>query len=168
MGNIRSVLGWAYLALGYTFIFLPVVVLVLFSFTSRDIPLPPFEGPSLQWYQRILGNDRMVDALISVKETPGTLSRILSPALRNIGRSRFTSWMRDPGKIRTLPLPRLCFARASGSSIMSFKGWPTQHASTECFAKNSLSKSKTTKSFLKYFGGDRWAVSSTRFVECGL
>ena len=65
MDRFRLGLGWAYLALGYTFIFLPVVVLVLFSFTSRDIPLPPFEGPSLQWYQRILGNDRMVDALVN-------------------------------------------------------------------------------------------------------
>ena len=65
MDRFRLGLGWAYLALGYTFIFLPVVVLVLFSFTSRDIPLPPFEGPSLQWYQRILSNDRMVDALVN-------------------------------------------------------------------------------------------------------
>ena len=65
MDKFRLGLGWAYLALGYTFIFLPVVVLVLFSFTSRDIPLPPFEGPSLQWYQRILSNDRMVDALVN-------------------------------------------------------------------------------------------------------
>ena len=65
MDKFRLGLGWSYLALGYTFIFLPVVVLVLFSFTSRDIPLPPFEGPSLQWYQRILSNDRMVDALVN-------------------------------------------------------------------------------------------------------
>ena len=65
MDRIRLGLGWVYLALGYTFIFLPVLVLVLFSFTSRDIPMPPFEGPSLQWYQRILGNERMVDALVN-------------------------------------------------------------------------------------------------------
>lgn len=56
-------LGWFYLVLGFGFIFLPVVVLVLFSFTARDIPLPPFEGPSLQWYVRVFSNDRMVDAL---------------------------------------------------------------------------------------------------------
>ena len=65
MDRIRLDLGWAYLALGYTFIFLPVLVLVLFSFTSRDIPMPPFEGPSLRWYLRIFGNERMVDALIN-------------------------------------------------------------------------------------------------------
>ena len=65
MNRIRLGLGWAYLTLGYTFIFLPVLVLVLFSFTSRDIPMPPFEGPSLQWYVRIFSNERMVDALIN-------------------------------------------------------------------------------------------------------
>tara|TARA_Y100000588_G_scaffold389480_1_gene492256 strand:- start:508 stop:1299 length:792 start_codon:yes stop_codon:yes gene_type:complete len=58
-------LGWAYLLLGFVFIFLPVGVLVLFSFTARDVPLPPFEGPSLQWYARILGNERMVEALLN-------------------------------------------------------------------------------------------------------
>lgn len=65
MKRIRDGLGWVYLALGYTFIFLPVLVLVLFSFTSRDIPMPPFEGPSLEWYRRILGNERMVHALVN-------------------------------------------------------------------------------------------------------
>ena len=62
---LRHGIGWTWLALGYTFVFLPVVVLVLFSFTSRDVPLPPFEGPSLEWYRRIFDNDRMVDALVN-------------------------------------------------------------------------------------------------------
>ena len=65
MGRLRFDLGWVYLALGYTFIFLPVLVLVLFSFTSRDVPMPPFEGPSLEWYRRIFSNERMVHALVN-------------------------------------------------------------------------------------------------------
>ena len=65
MSWLRHGIGWTYLALGYTFVFLPVVVLVLFSFTSRDVPLPPFEGPSLEWYGKIFSNDRMVDALVN-------------------------------------------------------------------------------------------------------
>ena len=65
MSRSRFDLGWVYLALGYTFIFLPVLVLVLFSFTSRDVPMPPFEGPSLEWYRRIFGNERMVHALVN-------------------------------------------------------------------------------------------------------
>ena len=65
MSRSRFDLGWVYLALGYTFIFLPVLVLVLFSFTSRDVPMPPFEGPSLEWYRCIFGNERMVHALVN-------------------------------------------------------------------------------------------------------
>ena len=65
MNRLGQGIGWTYLALGYTFVFLPVVVLVLFSFTSRDVPLPPFEGPSLEWYAKIFSNDRMVDALVN-------------------------------------------------------------------------------------------------------
>ena len=65
MDRLRLGIGWIYLALVYGFIYLPVVILVLFSFTSRDIPLPPFEGPSLQWYERIFSSERMVDAFVN-------------------------------------------------------------------------------------------------------
>ena len=93
MDKFRLGLGWAYLALGYTFIFLPVVVLVLFSFTSRDIPLPPFEGPSLQWYQRILGNDRMVDALVNSVVLAGVSSLVATTLgfLGAYGIARYTT-----------------------------------------------------------------------------
>ena len=82
--RLRQGLGWAYLLAGFTFIFLPVVVLVLFSFTARDIPLPPFEGPSLQWYERIFGNDRMVDALANSLLLAG-LSSLIATALGFLG-----------------------------------------------------------------------------------
>ena len=45
------------------FIYLPVVVLVLFSFQSGDLPVPPFDGPSLRWYQRAFANDRLTNSL---------------------------------------------------------------------------------------------------------
>jgi len=82
--RLRQGLGWAYLVAGFTFIFLPVVILVLFSFTARDIPLPPFEGPSLQWYERIFGNDRMVDALAN-SLLLAALSSLIATALGFLG-----------------------------------------------------------------------------------
>ena len=100
MHRIRIDPGWICLVLGYAFIFLPVFVLVLFSFTARDVPLPPFEGPSLKWYQRILGNDRMVDALINSVVLAGA-SSLVATALGFLGaygiarhRSRWEGLMR--------------------------------------------------------------------------
>ena len=61
----RTLPGWVYLVIAFGFIFLPVAILVLFSFTSRDIPLPPWEGPSLRWYDAVLHNQRLIDALIN-------------------------------------------------------------------------------------------------------
>ncbi len=53
----------AYVTLCYGFIFLPVAVLVLFSFQDGTLPVPPFKGVSLQWYERVFESRRVMDAL---------------------------------------------------------------------------------------------------------
>ncbi len=55
--------SWAYLALAYLFIFLPVAVLVAFSFQGGRLPVPPFQGVSLKWYAQVLGNRDLMAAL---------------------------------------------------------------------------------------------------------
>ncbi len=45
-----------------SFIYLPIAVLVLFSFHAGKVPVPPFQGPSLEWYGKVLGNDRVLAA----------------------------------------------------------------------------------------------------------
>lgn len=55
----------AFAAAIYGFIFLPVVVLVLFSFQGTLFPVPPFNGPSLRWYAAVLGDDRLTAALVN-------------------------------------------------------------------------------------------------------
>ncbi|MBI2720270.1 MAG: ABC transporter permease [Rhizobiales bacterium] len=47
----------------YAFIFLPVLVLVLFSFQGTLFPIPPFNGPSLRWYEAVLNDPRLTSAL---------------------------------------------------------------------------------------------------------
>jgi spermidine/putrescine transport system permease protein len=54
-----------YAVLIYGFIFLPVVTLVLFSFQATSFPIPPFSGPSLRWYQAVLGDTRLTSALLN-------------------------------------------------------------------------------------------------------
>lgn len=62
---IRNAPAAAYLFAALCFIYLPVVVLVLFSFQDGLLPVPPFNGPSLQWYEKMFANERLMDSLIN-------------------------------------------------------------------------------------------------------
>jgi spermidine/putrescine transport system permease protein len=57
------VLSWLYLALAYVFVFLPVAVLVAFSFQDGRLPVPPFKGLSFRWYEKVLGDGDLMAAL---------------------------------------------------------------------------------------------------------
>jgi spermidine/putrescine transport system permease protein len=63
--RVLDVLAVAYAALAYGFIFLPVIVLVLFSFQATLFPVPPFNGPSLRWYGAVLSDPRLTGALLN-------------------------------------------------------------------------------------------------------
>ncbi len=65
--NVRLVdlVAGLYALLVYALIFLPVAVLVLFSFQASRFPVPPFTGPSLRWYEDILGDRRLTEALLN-------------------------------------------------------------------------------------------------------
>ena len=78
--SLRNLPAIAYVALAYGFIFLPVVVLVLFSFQDSRVPVPPFNGPSLKWYAAVLEDARMMAALtnsIVVALTSSLISVVL-------------------------------------------------------------------------------------------
>jgi spermidine/putrescine transport system permease protein len=60
---MMRVLAWVYLALLYAFIFLPVAVLVAFSFQDGRLPVPPFQGVSLKWYAKVLADGDLMAAL---------------------------------------------------------------------------------------------------------
>ena len=60
--------SWLYLAIAFGFIYLPVGVLVLFSFQDGTLPVPPFNGPSVRWYAEVTADDDLIAALaIGVK-----------------------------------------------------------------------------------------------------
>jgi spermidine/putrescine transport system permease protein len=65
-----------YGALIYAFIFLPVAVLVLFSFQGTLFPIPPFNGPSLRWYEAVLGDARLTASLLNSLAVALTTSAI--------------------------------------------------------------------------------------------
>ena len=57
-------ISWVYLVLAFGFIYLPVGSLVLFSFQEGSLPVPPFDGPSVQWYTQVLSDDDVTAALL--------------------------------------------------------------------------------------------------------
>jgi spermidine/putrescine transport system permease protein len=61
--RLRDLPAIVYLVTAFTFVFLPVVVLVQFSFQDGILPVPPFKGFSTRWYERVLENRRLMEAL---------------------------------------------------------------------------------------------------------
>lgn len=62
---IGGISAGGYLLLALGFIYLPVVVLVLFSFQDGELPVPPFDGPGLRWYAKLFANERLLDSLVN-------------------------------------------------------------------------------------------------------
>jgi spermidine/putrescine transport system permease protein len=63
--SVGNVLAGFYLTACYVFILLPVAVLILFSFQDGRLAVPPFKGPTLDWYITAFSNPRMVDGLVN-------------------------------------------------------------------------------------------------------
>ena len=96
-----------YAAAIYGFIFLPVVVLVLFSLQSTSFPIPPFTGPSLRWYAAVLGDSRLTTALVNslLVASLSSLTAVALGFLSAWGFARF--WLPRAAMMRgliTLPL----------------------------------------------------------------
>jgi spermidine/putrescine transport system permease protein len=58
-------LSWIYLLALFTFILLPVVTLVVFSFQDGRLPVPPFKGVTFEWYAKVLSDRAMMEALLN-------------------------------------------------------------------------------------------------------
>jgi spermidine/putrescine transport system permease protein len=63
----------------YTFIFLPVGMLILFSFQGGQVPVPPFNGPSLKWYRAVLADEGLTSGL-----TNSLIVALLSSAVATV------------------------------------------------------------------------------------
>ena len=89
---LKDIPAAVYVAVVYLFIFLPVGVLVLFSFQDALLPIPPFQGPSLRWYADILSDFRIMSALwnsLTVAVVSSALSCLLG-FLAAYGLARYT------------------------------------------------------------------------------
>ena len=99
---VNNIPATIYVALVYLFIYLPVGVLVLFSFQDALLPIPPFQGPSLRWYAAVLTDFRIMDALWN-SLTVAVISSALSCSLGFLaayGLARYT--LRGAGVVQWL------------------------------------------------------------------
>jgi len=101
------VISFVYAAAIYGFIFLPVLVLVTFSFQGSLFPIPPFNGPSLRWYGAVFADARLTAGLVNsvaVAVITSALATLLG-FLSAWGFARFalpgSAWLRG---LITLPL----------------------------------------------------------------
>ena len=62
--RLRNLPAILYLALAFGFVFLPVIVLVQYSFQDGLVPVPPFKGFSLRWYEAMFADRRLMAAMV--------------------------------------------------------------------------------------------------------
>ncbi|MBN8999004.1 MAG: hypothetical protein J0H54_06305, partial [Rhizobiales bacterium] len=55
--------GRLFLALTYVFLFLPIVVLILFSVQKNRFPGFPLQGWTTQWYEKLFHDGTLIEAL---------------------------------------------------------------------------------------------------------
>ncbi len=65
MRHLQTALAILYASAIYVFIFLPVAVLVLFSFQDGTLPVPPLHGLTLRWYGEIFADAKLMHALFN-------------------------------------------------------------------------------------------------------
>ncbi len=76
MRGFIKLLSLGYAMAIYGFIFLPVVVLFVFSLQSTAFPIPPFTGPSFRWYEAVLNDPRLTSALLNSLAVAGIASAL--------------------------------------------------------------------------------------------
>jgi ABC-type spermidine/putrescine transport system permease subunit II len=70
-------------AIVFAFLLLPVVIVVLTSFTTQTFPGIPQEGLSVEWYEQLLQDEKLLNAL-TVSLVVATGSAILSAAIGTV------------------------------------------------------------------------------------
>lgn len=61
--RLRDLPAVLYVALAFGFVFLPVIVLVQYSFQDGAVPVPPFRGVSLRWYEAMFADRKLMRAM---------------------------------------------------------------------------------------------------------
>lgn len=118
MSSIRRLLPrWLplYAALYLVFLYLPVLLLPIFSVNDSAVPVLPLDGLTLRWYESLIGNDAMIGAAwntLIVALSSSLLATVLGIcAARAFTRYRFAAKRPMSGLIMApLVLPEIIIA----------------------------------------------------------
>jgi spermidine/putrescine transport system permease protein len=97
-GTLVEVWLRAHTLLVYLFLFVPIVVVVVFSFNATDRRVTDWDGLSLRWYEHVLG-DRIIQGNLWNSVIVGTLTAILATTfgtLGALGLQRTPKWISIP------------------------------------------------------------------------
>ena len=72
----KKAFGGIYSALIFFFLYMPIAVLILFSFNSSN-STSTFEGFSLKWYRELFNDAATLDALKNLGYKPAELKKII-------------------------------------------------------------------------------------------
>lgn len=122
--------GWglkAYALLAFAFLYLPVVVVVLYSFNAAKLNRWPIEGYTLDWYRELV-DDRQIVAAIKFSVQIGLISSAIAVLLGTLAAyciDRYGS----PGKgairfLIVLPITLPCIVTGVAMLSFSLAGWP--------------------------------------------
>ena len=121
-------LAIVYAVLLYGFIFLPVAVLVLFSFQGTLFPIPPFNGPSLRWYAAVLGDARLTSGLLN-----SVAVALVTSAIATL---RAESW--------ATPVPSLIFSVWAAIQVRGVNASEPQDSAVQTESKPTASAWRTS------------------------
>lgn len=79
----NSKLSNLYLAVIFILMYLPIAVVIVFSFNESKLPVH-FTGFSLKWYQKLINDDALIEALIN-SLILGVLSCLVSAVIGTLG-----------------------------------------------------------------------------------
>ena len=97
-GTLVEIWLRAHTLLVYLFLFVPIIVVVVFSFNATDRRVTDWDGLSLRWYEHVLG-DRIIQGNLWNSVIVGTLTAILATTfgtLGALGLQRTPKWVSIP------------------------------------------------------------------------
>lgn len=140
-GPLPGARAWAHVWVAGTLVFLfsPLLIVVVLSFTTREVPAFPMHGVTLRWYEHVVGDDGFRSALqnsVVLAVVCGVVASALGAAAA-IGLTRTRFALRGPVGVMLL-LPLALPGLITGVAMLTLYTWAGIPLSLETVAVGHL------------------------------